>query len=305
MSGAQAQRLRISYSSSNTYQGCNRRYYYDKIMKPKWDPDYTDNAKALRIGKAFHETLEYCLHDVQQLTRNHLGRAFENNNVDDPTEQGMIYAMVQKYLKLHRKSGLRVVGIELEIGDDDVIGYIDAILMDANGNWWIVDLKTAAKLSNSLLSRLSKDPQLNIYSYYRGQVSDQLKIDPAKFMGVRYRVTTKSTIKLGKKETMNEFAKRVYERIESYDIGVLAKDLNPTGVHNHFMALLGKMRSMELIPEKDIPQNFTNCESYFKPCPYWSRCYGSTFTNAAAKYVAFDSDSVPNLTTEVDDLAFL
>ena len=250
-------------------------------MKADHDPDYVDNAKAPRVGKAFHEVLEFCHHDKTQLSRSCFGRSFENNGVDDPTEQGLVFGMVQKYLVLHSKSGLAVKGIEIEIGDRNVIGFVDAILVDENENWWIVDLKTTAKLNGSLLSRLSRDPQLNIYSYYRNQIAEICKLDPAKFAGVRYRVTTKATIKRNRNETLMAFAKRVFERVESYDIGIPKEDLNPSAVHSHFMELLKEMRSLEKTDEEDVAQNFTYCESYFKACPYWSRCYGKTFTQCS------------------------
>jgi hypothetical protein len=295
------QKLRMSYSSSNTFLGCNRRFYYDKIVKADYDPDYNDDQKALRIGKAFHEVLELCHHEAAQLSKSHFGKSFEAHGVDNPGEQGMIIAMVQKYLILHKKSGLSVVGIELHVGDENIHGYIDAIMIDEGGHWWIVDLKTAGKLNGSLLSRLSRDPQLNIYSYYRNQVADLLKLDPSKFKGVRYRVTTKSTIKFGKRETLMSFAKRCFERIESYDIGVPREDLNPTAVYRQFMELLGRMRKLETTKESDIGQNFTYCESYFRPCPYWSRCYGKTFSAAAEQYRIFDSANIPDLSSNDDD----
>ena len=296
--------IRISYSSSNTFQGCNRKFYYQKVKKVPHDPDYQDNSTALRLGKSFHQVLEDAFHRKEKLCKEIFQKSFDDNDILSDTERCMIRAMVHKYLALHTKSGLSVVAVELEIGNDDYLGYIDVIMKDRNGNWWIVDLKTAARLNESLLSRLSRDPQLNVYSYFVPKIAELLKLDPHLFAGVRYRVTTKCAIKLNKKEGITDFTKRCYERIESYDIGIPAESLTPDLVYSQFMSLLTKMNNLEFIKEEEIPQNFTYCESYFRPCPYWSRCYGETFSNAALQHKIFTSDDIVDL-TQADELDLL
>lgn len=309
--GKEASGIRISYSSSNTFQGCQRRFYYQKVAKVDFDPDFDDDAKALRIGKAYHAVLEYCNHSKQAVKPEHYKKSFEENDVSTPTEQGLIAGMVRKYLDLHAKSNLSVAGIEIQIGNEiDYIGFVDVVLIDKNGNWWICDLKTAARLNASLLSRLSRDPQLNIYSYFVEEIAEKCGLDLSKFMGVRYRVTTKASIKCNAKEKIGDFAKRCYDRVEAYDIAVPKADLIPEKVYARFMQLLDEMRELETTPEEEVPQNFTYCESYFKPCPYWSRCYGKTFTTNAEQYEIYDTDNIPDLTTEAsseedDDFDFL
>lgn len=287
---------RISYSGSNTLQACNRKFYYQKVKKVEFDPDYSDNTKALRIGKAFHELLEYCFHGEKPISKLMVQKAFENNDVDLPTDQGMVLGMVQRYIPLHKKGGLKCVGIEMKIGNDDYLGYIDAIMIDPTSQaWYIVDLKSAARLSGSLLSRLAMDPQLNVYSHFAGQVAEKYNLDLSKFNGIRYRVTTKALIKCGARESLEEFSRRVYDRIESYDIWIPATDLDPAKVYKHLMKLLDQAKGMYLKDEDEISQNFSSCELFFKACPYWSRCYGSTFTAAGDKYKIFDSTNIPHL----------
>ncbi len=297
--GKEVTGIRISYSSSTTFQGCQRKFFYQKVAKEDIDPDVDDDGKALRIGKAFHYVLELCHHHKSLLKPDHYKKSFIENQVDSRGEQGLIVAMVKKYLELHLKSNLGIKGIEVMIGDEkNFIGYIDVILADKNGNWWIVDLKTAARLQASLLSRLSRDPQLNVYAKFVKEVARKCELDVEKFQGVRYRVTTKATIKCGQKETLKEFAKRCYDRIESYDIAIGKKDLIPDEVWENFMRMLKEMRALEGKNEEDVPQNFGHCESYFKPCHYWSRCYGKTFTENAEQYEIFDTDNIPDLTVE-------
>lgn len=290
--------MRISYSSSNLLQGCERRFWHEKVDKTSHDPDYTDDSTALRLGKAYHEVLELVFHRKAALAKRFFLQAFENNAINTDTERAYIYAMVHRYLTLHGKSGLRAKNVEIRVGNDDYIGYIDAIMVDKNGNWWIVDLKTAARLNGSLLSRLSKDPQLNLYSRFADQVAEVCDLDMDLFAGVRYRVTTKPTIRITKKESFTEFTKRCYERVEAYDIGIPVADLDPEGSYKHIMTLLDRANTLDESPAEVAKQNFTYCESYFRPCPYWSQCYGSTFSDSAKIYSISDSQDISDLTIE-------
>ena len=296
--------LRISYSSSNLFQGCNRRFYHYKIAESAPDPDFEENSLALRLGKAFHAVLELCFHRRDKLSKEIFQKAYDENDILSNTERLHIRAMVHRYLALHEKSGLKTVAVEIEVGNDSYIGFVDAIMVDSNGNWWIVDLKTASKLNESILSRLSRDPQLNVYSYFRNTIADLLKLDVSKFAGVRYRVTIKPTITLNRKEEPEQFYKRCIERVESYDVGVPFEELRPGLVYRQFMELLTKMNNLQFMKEDAVPQNFTYCESYFKPCPYWSRCYGETYTNAALQHKIYTSENIVDL-TKPDDLDFL
>ena len=199
--------MRLSYSSSTLYQGCKRKFYYKKHAKPI-DPDCEQDTTALRVGKAFHQIQEDCLHDKKKFKGSIATKAFVDNQILEETQRQMIMAMCLKYWELHSKQGLTIICCEMEIGDENVIGYIDAVMRDENGFWYIVDLKTAGRLNASLLSRLSRDVQLNLYSYYASQVAAVYDLDLSMFAGTRYRVTTKCTIKKQARETAHAFRDR-------------------------------------------------------------------------------------------------
>ena len=167
---------RLSHSSSGVLLGCERRYWH-KVNETSYDPDYDDDRKALRIGKGFHLVLEHCNHKRKAFNGKIFSAAMREEGIDDPQERGLIIAMCLSYFKLHERSGLKVEVCEIEVGDTHVIGYVDAVMSDPNGCWWIVDLKTAARLSQDLLSRLARDPQLNLYSYYLGDIARELGLD--------------------------------------------------------------------------------------------------------------------------------
>lgn len=295
--------MKISYSSAQTYLGCKRKFYYEKVVGYPYDSDYEEDTSALRLGKGFHAVLEYCKHEKQNLKSAFYVQAFDENEIFSDKEKGYVYAMVAKYLKLHKKSGLTSIAEEIKITDDDFVGYVDPVMIDDYGNWWITDLKTAGRLSPTLLARLNRDQQLSIYAFYRDQISELLGLYMDNFRGVRYRVTTKPSIKMGKGETLVEFVKRCYERVEAYDIGVPVKFLADHKTYESMMRLLDEMRELETTSEEEVPQNFGYCEQYFKPCPFWSRCYGSTFSRSQYNLKMYDSANIPNLT--IDDLGDL
>jgi hypothetical protein len=226
-------------------------------------------------------------------------KAFADNEIDELSQQQMILAMCLKYWDLHEKQGLTIICCETEIGDENVIGYVDAVMADEHGLWYIVDLKSAARLNSSLISRLSRDVQLNLYSFYAGQIADKYNLDISKFAGTRYRVTTKCTIKKQPKETVHAFRDRCYGKVESYDIFIPAKDLIPEETHKGILKLRTEGIDLLRMPEKDVPQNMSFCENYFKSCEWWSRCYGHTFTDGAKNLSLTDSiNAAPVASTE-------
>ena len=253
------------------------------------DSDSEQDTTALRVGKAFHQIQEDCLHDKKKFVGPIASKAWLDNEITEETQRQMILAMCLKYWDLHSKQGLKVVGCEMEIGDEDVIGYIDAVMQDENGFWYIVDLKTAGRLNASLLSRLSHDVQLNLYSYYAHQVAAVYGLDLSLFAGTRYRVTTKCTIKQQKKETGLAFRDRCFGKVESYDIFIPARDLIPEETHTGILKMRDEGMRILNMPESEVPQNRSYCENYFKPCEWWSQCYGNTFTDGANNLALTDS----------------
>jgi hypothetical protein len=266
---------KLSHSSAGVLLGCERRYWH-KLFSTPYDFDYNDDQKALRIGKGFHRVLELAKHGA--VTKDHFVQALAEENIGHPQERGLILAMVNSYLGLHRKSKLEVIACEIEIGDKHILGYIDAIYVDSNKNWYIGDLKTAGKLAGDLLSRLSDDPQLNLYSFYAPEVAQSLGLDLDKFIGCLYRVTTKATIKMKKDETTSEYAKRIQPKIESYEIGIPRNDAVIKATRDRMENLFERHVEIHSAKVSQTVQNYGNCFNYFRPCPYWSQCRGHTYT---------------------------
>lgn len=273
---------RLSYSSANLLRGCERRYFFYKVDGVDKDKDYSDNTEAFAIGKSFHHVLEMSLHKKPEKISALLQECIDNFDLEED-KVPLVHAMVLKYLRLHKTTNLETVACEYQIKDDIVNGFVDVIFKDKDSDdWYISDLKTSSRLSSTLLSRLPLDRQLNLYTYFSDQIAKEFNLDPNKFKGCRYRLTTKSSARMRASENYNDYVLRMADLIKTYDIIVPIDKMDPVAVYEEHKELFN--RSMQLRNHMDIPKaNYGYCDSYFKPCPYWSRCHGDCFSEMSDK----------------------
>lgn len=278
--------IRLSYSSGTTLQSCPRKYLHYKVLGTPKDPDLEEDTTALRVGSAYHEILEDCLHDASKIDNHKVKKIFETNGIEDKTQKGLVLAMVRKYLKLHEASGLKIVACEIEVGCTDILGYVDFVALLPDGNSWVLgDLKTSGRVDIEALSaRLSRDAQLNLYAAYSKQIAEQLDLDPEAFAGVRYRVTTKSAAKIKASETLDDFVSRLTGKVRAIDFEIPVSQLSIPANHQLFLGLAAQANGMRQKPVQEIPQNRSHCMSYFRPCSYWSQCHGSLYSQSTLTY---------------------
>ena len=247
----------LSYSSMKTVLTCQQKYHHNKVANTPKDADY-EESDALGLGKAFHKVLETTLHE--SYNDGLIVAAMAEFNVDS-TDKALLTAMLDNYVKVHKLSGLKVVKCELKLTTPVFLGFIDFIAQGENG-WWLGDLKTASRHDPSLLPRLHKDPQINLYSYFAEEIGNSLKM-AGKFLGFRYRQSIKS-----KAGTAIGLAKGT----PTYDIEIPASALNPKETWSNFLEahqLISELHN-GLAPKK----NFNACYDYFRPCEYFSQCHG-------------------------------
>jgi len=279
---------RLSYSSASLLTQCSMKYWHRKVNNTPVDSDIEQDTEAFRIGKAFHDVLERTMHTSSGL-ETALAIAVKQHEVE--YFEGMIHAMLLRYLQVHGKSGLTAVKCELGLSNDQFIGFIDVILKDDEGNWWIADLKTASRVTDTTFARLPRDRQLNLYASFAHEVAGVLDLDIEKFKGCRYRVTTKSNLKKKASESYEAHVKRTAKNVKSYDVIIPIEVMNPSEFYKVHMVqheVTMKLRAGEIAPSK----NFGACESYFKPCEYWSQCMGCTFSEGKAKAQMLTTDNV-------------
>lgn len=258
---------KLSYSSLKLVQSCPTRYYHYKVKGTPHDSDYEESS-ALAVGKAFHEVLERTFH--KSAPQEILQEAVEKYGVESDDFM-LLKVMLDKYVEFHRASHLDVVVVELPIETPEYLGFVDAIAIDPvlNG-FWIIDLKTSARFDESILSRLSKDLQMNLYAKFsKDMYLAHKKLEGLEFLGCRYRVTTKSKAKT---------LKGLEKYVKVVDIEIPKDMLNPEESWELFEDVLSQARSIQ---NGEIPiRNYEACISYFRPCPYFSQCHGYEYSKA-------------------------
>ena len=285
---------RLSYSATTQFMQCEKKYFVERVMKVPRDADCEEDATALRWGKCFHETLEACNHRRELYKPEMLQDAAKRNELDQHAIWA-VYASIRNYFTLHEKSKLEVVVCEIEVGSEaeEVIGYIDAVMADANGYWWIVDLKTSGMIMTMMFPRLRNDPQLNLYASFAKDVAARLGLDVTKFAGVRYRVVGKTKIMVKANDTMETYAARANPK--AMDIEIPVENLQLELVrknHEEMLKRIRKVRDGEVTP---IP-NFSKCLEWNRSCEYWSQCYGKTYTDCSNSTVVFDHEDMTDRT---------
>ena len=272
--------IRMSYSSMSEMHSCEMKYAHRKIFKSNVDVDITQDTTALRVGSCFHFVLEICKHDYSLVTDQNRKDAFKRYEIEDISQQGLLIALWEKYQKLHTASGLTVIACEEDIGDYRVVGSIDVVLQDRRGYWFICDLKTASQFSTVKFARLNKDRQLNLYTYFRGQVAEKYSLDLDMFAGVIYRVALKSRKKIYAKETLDSYVKRLENEVEIKDVFIPIDKLEPKDAYDDIINAQRRAMLIKQGDEKPI-KNFASCEAWFRPCNYFSQCHGHLHSEGA------------------------
>lgn len=298
----------LSYSAGNTLATCEFKYALEKVWKVKPDDDAVEDTVAFRWGKACHKVME----DTEWEFSNFNDKIFEDScleqgfyrvlpsgriGTDDPQITCAIYAAIMSLFQLAKKQKLRTVKCEYEIKLPYLYGFIDAICEDALGGWWIRDLKTSGRIAeDELLSRLTRDRQLNLYALPEvlALIERDLGLKEEDFLGVRYTVVFKTTTKPKADETPKVYASRVQPKV--LDVEIPRELLDPEGAKQAQMASI--QRGLEIRnglrePLKNIGSS--SCYSYSRPCSFWSHCYGTTATKSKDLCKSYTLDDAKDL----------
>ena len=258
-------------------QSCEQKYFYRKVASTPVDTDYVE-SDALGLGKAFHCVLEKSKHLTA--TTESILEAMDEFKVDI-SEKDLLTVMLNKYIEFRKLSEVKVIKCELPLGTSSYNGFIDFIGIRGN-EWFIGDLKTAARHDENILSRLPLDPQLNLYSYFAGDLDSHiLELEGKRFAGCLYTQITKS--KAGTMKGL-EAGVKVYETFVPIEV------MNPTLVFNLFNEVHD--RALELHAGQAPRKNLSACFNFFSACQYFSKCHGCNFSDNKKKVILTTSDSL-------------
>jgi hypothetical protein len=260
-----------------TLQSCEQKYAHYKVNNTPKDADH-EESDALGLGKAFHQVLEKTLHkDYNDIL---ILEAMVEHNVD-PSDKDLLTIMLKKYVEFRKASGIRVVHCELALATPEYNGFIDAIAVQGD-SWFILDLKTAARHDENILSRLPLDPQLNLYAHFAEELYIAVpEIAGKRFAGCLYSQTTKS-----KAGTI----KGLEAGVKVFEMFIPVESMQPEVIWSLFNEMHN--RALEIHAGEAPKKNFSACFNYFKPCEYFSQCYGKTFTDNKYKVTLNTIDSL-------------
>lgn len=266
----------LSPSSLSLYLSCPRKYWHKKVNETPIEE--VQDTEALDIGKAFHWVLETKSHNLNGLRYQEvIGSCLDHNLTEDYAP--MIFSMLSSYKEMHENSGLSVIACEIEVETKSFYGFVDAVMLDENGGWWIVDMKTSASYSKMLQATIPRHLQLNLYADNANVIADKLNLSLKDFEGVRYRLTTKSKLKRKDGEGVKDYLGRLSSVIKSYDFPVQVSDLDMAGAaetHEWVSKAIGKRKK----EASSFVCNFNNCTQYYRACEYFKHCHGREFFEA-------------------------
>jgi len=264
----------LSYSSMNEILGCEQKYAFRKVLQVEPDEDYFQETDAMDIGSVMHKCLEDCYHDLNGFKISTLKKEIEEyrDTLDFEQHGPLLWAMLRRYKVMHESIGLKCSQVETELTSKDFKGFVDLVLDDEAGIW-ITDLKTAATISRFLQARLKDDRQLNLYVHQFQQLAKPGK----KILGAKYRVVTKSKLKRKKTESFKEFSDRIYAGINAYEYTIPVELLTMESAVDAFNEVRKVQKALH--KNKVARRNYNYCESYHRPCEFWSRCHGQNFTS--------------------------
>jgi hypothetical protein len=309
-------------------KSCIRKAYLKYVLRVP--PDCEEDQSAFFFGTVFHRYLEDTMHTPEPVetvvspgmksvvvpcyvSQAKLDLAWDaeiveaHQSVKDwdvkkvEVTKLQIASALQTFFMRHVKSGLKAVGCEVEIAHKNLIAYVDVVYTDPSGTWWIGDLKTASSLNaQALQASLHKNLQLSIYATYKEDIAKILNLDVKKFGGVRYLSTTKS--KAAVIRPFKEFACK--NTSESYDIVVpqyLLADVTPT--LDDQLELVEKLEALASLgtPASQVSCNYGACFDYFRPCIYWSHCYGQKFGEESGVKVYTTASKYETTTVDEDE----
>jgi hypothetical protein len=299
---------RFSYSASGTLQACQRKYYLKYVLNLPKDPDVTEDYKALVVGKVYHYMLETSRHQRRDYSVQELAKIVKECDLE-PEEIHRINAYVLAYFTLREGSGLICIACEVEVGDTNFVGYVDFILMDKNGRWWIADLKTSGMPLADTIARLAQDPQLNLYSFFVPQIAAKLKLRKEDFAGAVYSAVSKTRIAVKVNESLAAYAARV--GVICTEVDIPKELLQPQAEMDKLLRLKAVSDGMKEIMDIEKTEcNRGSCVNYNKLCEYFSHCHaGHTATEAkelAKTYTNKNSTdrTLPAVATDSLDLLF-
>lgn len=281
--------MRHSHSSLVNAQSCQRLYKLENLdrLEARKRPTY------FTLGSAFHSavglwhegmTVDRCLEGVNEefnkIDYSLLGpKEVANLEVEHARVLGMAAAYMEHYKSDLNQYSHFIVESHEEI---DIIpgetyhGFIDVLMKDAAGDWWIKETKTAAKntVTPAYLERIKMDNQVLGYAFLARKRIGQFP------KGVVYDIACKTSHRKRQQETVAQFCNRIRNlyatRAESEHLFHREEIIFDRrrlqdwwDERRALISLLKKQRERDKYP---WPKNTGHCLKFGSPCSMFSVC---------------------------------
>jgi len=205
----------LTNSTIGQFKNCRRAYYYRNTLQLV--PRIEKEPKG--IGSAVHKGLE--IGNVEEaLTVFDDIFPFDQDEANKiEVNKAIVQAMLEGYFERfgicfpeaeERKPELIfeipiINPITRAKSRSFVLGGKPDDLVKINGQWWLVEYKTAGTVDKSYIDKLMLDTQITTYIYAIQKFCN------IKITGVIYRILRKPSIRQTKKETVNQFINRLIQ----------------------------------------------------------------------------------------------
>jgi len=258
--------MSYSYSASalKTLTRCQKKFWHTYINKTQKDigwssPDY------YRFGSALHKILETVRWDYKGCTQDLIMKTAEDYNLDEE-DAAKIAAMLRCIFAWFIDSKYKIIGCEIKFDTNIYHGVVDIILEDAEGHWYIADLKSASHIDENLPSLLISDVQMCIYHEASEKIAREIHLDINKYKGLLYLQCKKPLERLKKGEDYISLTQRCTSLI------------NPIYIDTTKRIPVTAYESLIEQAEEGIALCNTNaCIEFHNPCEYFSSCHGKEY----------------------------
>lgn len=203
----------LTHTRIQTRKNCPKADYWRNIRRlvP------IQKKQSLNIGGAFHVGMETRSVEMALAYLEKQVHTFDQADIDElETAKVIVEAMVRGALETWPafENGKRELKFEIPIINPEtgapsrsfrLAGKTDELVQLDDGSWWIVEYKTASQIGQAYIDRLDLDTQITTYIY---GLQRYLGIH---ISGVFYRVVRKPSIRQNKKESLEQFRRRIIE----------------------------------------------------------------------------------------------
>ena len=233
-----------SYSNVNTFSNCPYQWYLRYKERLRTIPE-TNADNALYLGLGLHKGIETgSVEEGVAEYKSHYN-VISDQNINWITQ---LEYQIPRVLELLPTGGEH----ELEVRTDNFVGYIDYVCGDT-----LYDFKFSNNVDNYLES-----PQLSIYKYYLEKVRPDITINHLKYVFVP-KVMIRQKMKSKPPETIEQFRKRLVERMAETEIKIIEVEYDPNSI-SQFEECCRLLDKQEVFPKN--PTRLCNWCQYQKYC---------------------------------------